>query len=92
VEHFGLLDSAADDHLCTTVQAWTRAMESRDVQPNQVTSWKAQLEGRGCRCVCPGGGPATGQAAVDVKSLHAKIGELTLENDFLEARSPRRDC
>jgi hypothetical protein len=24
------------------------------------------------------------QAAVDVKSLHAKIGELTLENDFLE--------
>jgi hypothetical protein len=22
--------------------------------------------------------------AVDVKSLHAKIGELTLENDFLE--------
>jgi hypothetical protein len=30
----------------------------------------------------PGSGPA--QAAVDVKSLHAKIGELTLENDFLE--------
>ena len=27
-------------------------------------------------------GPA--QPAVDVKSLHAKIGELTLENDFLE--------
>ena len=26
--------------------------------------------------------PAT--PAVDVKSLHAKIGELTLENDFLE--------
>ena len=24
------------------------------------------------------------QPAVDVKSLHAKIGELTLENDFLE--------
>jgi transposase len=23
-------------------------------------------------------------AAVDLKSLHAKIGELTLENDFLE--------
>ncbi len=25
-----------------------------------------------------------GGSAVDVKSLHAKIGELTLENDFLE--------
>jgi transposase len=24
------------------------------------------------------------EPAIDVKSLHAKIGELTLENDFLE--------
>jgi hypothetical protein len=31
----------------------------------------------------PGGGSAA-QPAIDVKSLHAKIGELTLENDFLE--------
>jgi transposase len=32
-------------------------------------------------------GPGVGASnlpAVDVKSLHAKIGELTLENDFLE--------
>ena len=26
---------------------------------------------------------ATGKVAIDVKTLHAKIGELTLENDFL---------
>jgi hypothetical protein len=32
----------------------------------------------------PGSGNATTQPAVDVKSLHAKIGQLTLENDFLE--------
>jgi transposase len=32
----------------------------------------------------PGSGSATAEPAVDVKSLHAKIGELTLENDFLE--------
>ena len=31
-----------------------------------------------------GAGSGTAQPAVDVKSLHAKIGELTLENDFLE--------
>src|SRR5215210_5989917 len=31
-----------------------------------------------------GGGNGAAQPAVDVKSLHAKIGELTLENDFLE--------
>jgi hypothetical protein len=30
------------------------------------------------------GSLATALPAVDVKSLHAKIGELTLENDFLE--------
>ena len=32
----------------------------------------------------PGSSNAAAQPAVDVKSLHAKIGELTLENDFLE--------
>jgi transposase len=57
--------------------------EQFDVQPNQVTSWKAQLEGSAADVFGPGGGAAA-QAAVDVKSLHAKIGELTLENDFLE--------
>lgn len=31
----------------------------------------------------PGGSTPT-QPAVDVKALHAKFGELTLENDFLE--------
>jgi hypothetical protein len=30
------------------------------------------------------GSTAPTTPAVDVKSLHAKIGELTLENDFLE--------
>ena len=30
------------------------------------------------------GGGQSGAPAIDVKSLHAKIGELTLENDFLE--------
>jgi hypothetical protein len=31
-----------------------------------------------------GGGAGAAQPTIDVKSLHAKIGELTLENDFLE--------
>jgi len=58
--------------------------EHFDVHPNQITIWKSQLEANACEIFGPGGGrPAT--PAVDVKSLHAKIGELTLENDFLEA-------
>ena len=57
--------------------------EQFDVHPNQITSWKAQLESGACGYFWPRGGRATAPA-VDVKSLHAKIGELTLENDFLE--------
>src|ERR1035438_9459640 len=57
--------------------------EHFDVHPNQITTWKAQLEG-GASSVCGSGSPAPSTPAVDVKSLHAKIGELTLENDFLE--------
>jgi transposase len=55
-----------------------------DVHPHQITSWKAQLEGGAADVFGPGGGNGAVQPAVDVKSLHAKIGELTLENDFLE--------
>jgi transposase len=58
--------------------------EQFDVHPNQVTSWKAQLESGAAEVFGPGGGPGAAAPAVDVKSLHAKIGELTLENDFLE--------
>ena len=55
-----------------------------DVHPNQITTWKAQLEGGAVDVFGPGGGAAQSAPAVDVKALHAKIGELTLENDFLE--------
>ena len=58
--------------------------EQFDVHPNQITSWKAQLEGGAADVFGLGGGKAEVIPTVDVKSLHAKIGELTLENDFLE--------
>ena len=57
--------------------------EPFDVHPNQITAWKSQLEGSASEVFGPGGG-APEIPATDVKSLHAKIGELTLENDFLE--------
>jgi len=56
--------------------------EQFDVHPNQVTAWKAQLEGGAADVFGPGGGNGAAQPGVDVKSLHTKIGELTLENDF----------
>jgi transposase len=57
--------------------------EHFDVHPNQITQWKTQLQESAANVFGPGGsGPAA--PTVDVKALHAKIGELTLENDFLE--------
>ena len=58
--------------------------EQFDVHPNQITSWKAQLEGGAAEVFGGGGGTGPATPPVDVKALHAKIGELTLENDFLE--------
>jgi len=57
--------------------------EQFDVHPNQITQWKAQLES-GATDVFESGGGKVSEPVVDVKALHAKIGELTLENDFLE--------
>ncbi|MGH8587902.1 MAG: IS3 family transposase [Gammaproteobacteria bacterium] len=51
-----------------------------DVHPNQITQWKGLLLERAERVFAEGTG---GSPVVDVKALHAKIGELTLENDFL---------
>ena len=53
-----------------------------DVHPNQIAQWKEQLIASAPNAF---GGEATAlPPPIDVKTLHAKIGELTLENDFLE--------
>jgi transposase len=53
-----------------------------DVHPTQITQWKAQLLERAAE-IFDGGSRST-EPPVDLKALHAKIGELALENDFLE--------
>jgi transposase len=53
-----------------------------DVHPNQVTEWRRQLIERAAGVF--GGAMVPETPPVDLKVLHAKIGQLTLENDFLE--------
>jgi transposase len=69
--------------------------EQFDVHANQITQWKSQLLD-GAVDVFGGEAKADPAAvAVDLKTLHAKIGALTLENDFLvrhrRNRRPAKD-
>jgi transposase len=53
-----------------------------ELHPNQITQWKQQLLERAGEVF--GGGAQAEDDAVDLGPLHAKIGQLALENDFLE--------
>ena len=52
-----------------------------DVHANQINDWKNQLLERAASVF--GGEAQNARPAVDLKELHAKIGQLALENDFL---------
>jgi transposase-like protein len=53
-----------------------------DVHANQISTWRTQLL-EGATGVFGGRSGDGSPPAVDLKELHAKIGQLTLENDFL---------
>jgi transposase-like protein len=51
------------------------------VHPNQISAWKAQLVERAAQVF--GGEAVEPELAPIVKELHAKIGQLPVQNDFL---------
>nr|WP_097189616.1 IS3 family transposase [Caballeronia arationis] len=56
-----------------------------EVHPNQITDWKKQLQERVAEVFETG--KTSAEPPVDVKVLHAKIGQLTLENGFFRGRA-----
>ena len=56
-----------------------------DVHPNQITDWKNQLL-KGAANVF---GTETAEPVIDLKDLHAKIGQQSLEIDFLSGALTR---
>lgn len=59
----------------------TELAQQFEVHATQITKWKAQLVDGAAGIF--GAAAVDAPPSVDVKVLHAKIGELALENDFL---------
>lgn len=60
-----------------------------EVHPNQIYAWKKQLLDQAARAFESGNGEAAAGRDREIERLHAKIGQLIVERDFLAKRSGR---
>ncbi|MBU4174248.1 MAG: transposase [Actinobacteria bacterium] len=61
-------------------QTLVQLAERFDVHPNQITKWKKQMLDRAQEVFAK---EKKGKEGPSIKELHAKIGQLAMENDFL---------
>jgi transposase-like protein len=57
--------------------------EQFQIHPNQITNWKKQLLNGAQELFEKGSGKSPFDNSSTIKELHAKIGKLTVEKDFL---------